>query len=153
VSSFAACVAVQYGDVGEVPGENRTPLPSLRFRQQWPSLCIFIQALKEVVMAPHVKSSTGAATDTSWDQEDTYWRGNYQDRPYVGTNRNYDSWRPAYRYGWESANRYRGKNWSDVETDLRSGWDRYEHRGDARTTWEQGKAAVRDGWDRMMGRK
>ena len=77
-------------------------------------------------MDPHDKSSTSAATDTNWDQEDTYWRGNYQDRPYVGTNRNYDSWRPAYRYGWESANRYSGKNWSDVETDLRSGWDRYE---------------------------
>ena len=104
-------------------------------------------------MDPHDKSSTDAATDTSWDQEDTYWRGNYQDRPYVGSNRNYDSWRPAYRYGWESANRYSGKNWNDVETDLRSGWDRYEHRGDARTTWGQVKDAVRDGWDRMMGRK
>lgn len=104
-------------------------------------------------MDPHVKSSTGAATDRSWDQEDTYWRGNYQGRPYVGTNRNYDSWRPAYRYGWESANRYNGKNWSEVEMDLRSGWERYEHRGDTRTTWEQVKDAVRDGWDRMMGRK
>jgi hypothetical protein len=36
---------------------------------------------------------------------------------------------------------------------LRSGWDRYEYRGTARTTWEQIKDAVRDGWDHIVGNK
>mgnify|MGYP006182844913 CR=1 FL=1 len=38
----------------------------------------------------------------------------------------------------------------EVESDLRTGWSSYEHRG--MSTWEQIKDAVRDGWDRVMGR-
>jgi hypothetical protein len=94
---------------------------------------------------------TGTTLD--WTTEDEYWRKNFENRPYVGQNRNYDAWRPAYRYGYESAQRYSGKRWEDVENDLRTGWDRYEHRGDNRSTWEQIKAAVRDGWDRLTGRR
>jgi hypothetical protein len=88
-----------------------------------------------------------------WTAEDEYWRSNYANRPYIGQNRDYEMWRPAYRYGFESAQRYSGKRWEDVESDLRSGWDRYEHRGTTRSTWEQIKAAVRDGWDRLTGRR
>lgn len=94
---------------------------------------------------------TGATLD--WTAEDEYWRSNYEKRPYIGQNRDYETWRPAYRYGFESAQRYSGKRWEDVENDLRSGWDRYEHRGTTRSTWEQIKAAVRDGWDRLTGRR
>jgi hypothetical protein len=96
---------------------------------------------------------TGRSSTIDWTSEDEYWRSNYSNRPYIGSNRNYDEWRPAYRYGYESANRYQGKRWEDVENDLRSGWDRYEHRGTNRSTWEQMKAAVRDGWDRLVGNK
>jgi hypothetical protein len=86
-----------------------------------------------------------------WTTEEEYWRGNYTDRPYTGANRDFEYWRPAYRYGSESADRYRGRQWQDVENDLRTGWDRYEHRGTARTTWEQVKDAVRDAWNRVTG--
>jgi hypothetical protein len=88
-----------------------------------------------------------------WTTEDEYWRTNYANRPYIGANRDYDYWQPAYRYGYDSANRYQGKRWEDVESDLRAGWDRYEHRGDTRTRWEQVKDAVRDGWDRLVGNR
>lgn len=86
----------------------------------------------------------------SWDDDDTYWRSNYTSRPYASGSANYDQWRGAYRYGFESANRYTGRNWKDVESDLSRGWNSYEHRGTS--TWEQVKAAVRDAWDRAMGR-
>ena len=94
---------------------------------------------------------TGRSTTLDWTTEDEYWRNNYSSRPYVGSERNYERWQPGYRYGFESAQRHQGKNWNDVESNLRSDWDRYEHRGNS--TWEQMKDAVRDGWDRMMGRK
>ena len=94
---------------------------------------------------------TRGSSTLDWTAEDDYWRTNYSNRPYVGSNRNYDQWRPGYRYGWESAQQYRGRNWDDVETNLRSEWDRYEHRGTS--TWEQIKDAVRDGWDRVTGKK
>ena len=90
--------------------------------------------------------------EREWTAEDEHWRTNYKNRPYAGSTE-YDYWQPAYRYGYDSAQRYQNKAWQDVEADLRSGWDRYEHRGDTRTTWEQVKGAVRDAWDRIVGNK
>ena len=85
----------------------------------------------------------------SWTDEDTYWRDNYGKRPY-GEGIDYDALRSGYRYGYEAANRYPGRLWADIESDLERDWERYEHRGTS--TWEQVKAAVRDAWDRMTGR-
>jgi hypothetical protein len=87
-----------------------------------------------------------------WDDEDTYWRTNYRNRPYAsaGTNE-YDYYQPGYRYGYESASRYKDREWNDVESDLSRGWDSYEHRGNS--TWENVKGAVRDAWDRVTGKR
>ena len=92
---------------------------------------------------------TGSMID--WSTEEEYWRSNYAARPYIGQNRDFDYWKPAYRYGYDSAARHHGRRWDEVENDLRGGWDTYEHRGSARGTWEQVKDAVRDGWDRLVG--
>jgi hypothetical protein len=107
--------------------------------------------IKEEVLDMDQTRRSGATVD--WNTEDEYWRENYANRPYVGQNRDYERWRPAYRYGFESAQQYGNKRWQEVEPDLRSGWDRYEHRGDQRSTWEQIKDAVRDGWDRLTGNR
>jgi len=86
-----------------------------------------------------------------WDEEDAYWKSNFRTRPYaVDAARDYDYYRPGYRYGFESAARYHDREWDEVEADLQRDWDRYEHRG--QSTWEQIKASVRDAWDRVMGR-
>jgi len=89
----------------------------------------------------------GAGTD--WEEEETYWRDNYRQRPYVNPGQNYESLRPAYRFGYDATDRYQGRSWNDVETDLQRDWNRYEHRG--QSTWEQIKSAVRDAWDRVTG--
>jgi hypothetical protein len=85
-----------------------------------------------------------------WDDEDTYWRGNYSTRPYATQGRDYDYYQPGYRYGYDAAHRYQGRKWEDVESDLSRSWTSYEHRGES--TWEQMKHAVRDAWDRITGR-
>lgn len=91
-------------------------------------------------------------TEFSWDDEDTYWRTNYRNRPYASSGSyDYEYYRPGYRYGYDAANRYEGRNWADVESELSSSWSKYEHRGSA--TWEQVKAAVRDAWDRVTGKR
>jgi hypothetical protein len=90
---------------------------------------------------------TGSVLD--WTTEEEYWRSNYSMRPYVGVNRDFDYWRPGYRYGYESAAKYQGRKWNEIENDLKTGWERFEHRSKA--TWEQIKDAVRDGWDRVTG--
>ena len=84
-----------------------------------------------------------------WNQEDAYWRGNYQNRPYASAGtQGYGFYQPGYRYGYEAAYRYIARDWNDVETDLAAGWDTYEHRGSS--TWDEIKDAVRDAWERAI---
>ena len=84
-----------------------------------------------------------------WASQDAYWRSNFTSRPYVSGDRGYEAYQPGYRYGFESVSRFRGRSWSDVEPDLRSGWERYEHRGES--TWDGIKDAVRDAWNVATG--
>lgn len=85
----------------------------------------------------------------TWDDEDRYWRDRFASRPYITADRGYDYYRPAYRYGWESGGRYRGRAWNEVEADLEQGWTRA--RGESGSTWQDVKEAVRDAWDRIAG--
>ena len=95
-------------------------------------------------------TSTGSTGMGDWSTEERYWRDTWRTRPYVKADQGFDYYSPGYRYGFESASRYRGRNWNDVETDLRTGWDRFEHRG--QSTWENIKDAVRDAWNRVTNR-
>ena len=63
-----------------------------------------------------------------WDEQDNYWRTNYNTRPYA-SGRSYDDLRSGYRYGYDAAGRYQGRSWDDVESDLSRDWNSYEHRG------------------------
>ena len=88
----------------------------------------------------------------SWDDEDAYWRSNYRTRPYASSaDRGYGHYQPGYQFGYDAANRYRNRNWNDVEADLSRDWNTYKNRGDS--TWEQMKDAVRDAWDRIAGKR
>ena len=94
-----------------------------------------------------VRDSWDRATNRWNDDEDRYWRESYSTRPYAA-GRTYDDLRPAYRYGYESAVYYHGRPWNDVESDLRSTWDRHS----TRSKWDEVKDAVRDAWDRATDR-
>jgi hypothetical protein len=87
---------------------------------------------------------------STWEQEDAYWRTNYNSRPYA-SQQNYDYYQPGYRFGYDAAQRYRDRNWNDVEPELSRSWNSYEYRGNS--TWEQMKHAVRDAWDRITGKR
>ena len=95
-----------------------------------------------------------AAVRRGWDRmtdddDDVYYR-NHWNSVYGAGGEAYDTYRPAYSYGSEMAvnEKYRGRPWNDVETDLRSDWDtRYPGE---QSTWEKMKSAVRHGWERMM---
>ncbi len=87
----------------------------------------------------------------AWEDEDSYWRKNYSNRPYATAGRAYEEYQPGYRFGYEAANRHQDREWSDVEPELRRNWNTYDSRGNS--TWEQMKEAVRDAWDRVTGRR
>ena len=67
------------------------------------------------------------ADNRTWDQEDLWWKENFNSRPYAA-GYTYEEFRPAYRYGFESGRHSLGRTWKDVEADLRTGWDKFEHR-------------------------
>jgi len=93
----------------------------------------------------------GKAVEESFDPttEDGYWRNEYRNRSYVEQDTTYDTYRPAYQYGWETRSRYPGRRFEDVETDLERDWN--SRRSDTSLTWERAKHAVRDAWNRLTG--
>jgi hypothetical protein len=92
-------------------------------------------------------TSGSAGTGSSrWENEDNYWRNNYSSRPY-SSGRTYDDLSPAYRYGYDSANQYRGRSWNEAESDLERGWE--NAKGASRSAWQDVKDAVRDAWHRV----
>ncbi|MFC5547055.1 hypothetical protein [Massilia aerilata] len=84
------------------------------------------------------------------DSDDSYYRSHWSNT-YGSSGDTYNDYDPAYRYGTQmrSDTRYSGRQWDDVESDLRSDWDtRYSK--DGVSTWEKMKAAVRHGWDKVV---
>jgi len=85
--------------------------------------------------------------DTDYSSD---FRRDYDTR-YASSGVPYDTVAPAYDYGYRSASdpRYKGRNWSDVENDLRTDYER-NYPGSA---WEKTKDAVRYGWEKVTGRR
>jgi uncharacterized protein (TIGR02271 family) len=70
---------------------------------------------------------------------------------YAKSGEPYETYAPAYDYGYRSANdeRWRGRQWTDVENDLRSDWERRN----PNSAWERFKDSVRYGWEKVTGRR
>lgn len=81
--------------------------------------------------------------------DDTYYRNHYTST-YGAAGGSYDDYAPAYAYGTQMRGdtRYQGRQWDDVESNLRTDW---ESRSGAASgsSWEKMKAAVRHGWDKV----
>jgi len=61
------------------------------------------------------------------------------------------NFRPGYQYGFESGQHHMDRSWDEVESDLKTGWDKFEKRGNS--TWENVKHAVKDAWHRVTGQR
>ncbi|MDZ4861437.1 MAG: hypothetical protein SGI88_20890 [Candidatus Hydrogenedentes bacterium] len=90
----------------------------------------------------------GAAEAFDPTAEAEYWRINYNTRPYVSPDANYDTYECAYRAGYEGALRYPGYSFEEAEEELRNNYEQSE--GRSTLTWEKAKRAVRDAWDRVQ---
>jgi len=60
-----------------------------------------------------------------------------------------DTYRPAYRYGLEAHSRHSGRQFSEVETDLRSDWEK-THAKTTGLSWDQARGAVGHAFDRTV---
>jgi uncharacterized protein (TIGR02271 family) len=106
---------------------------------------------------------TTGRTGTSGRMNDTRYAGasgseNYDDdfRSDYTTNLaqyggSYSDYEPAYQYGYRMANdnRYRGRNFEDVEDTLKTDY----LRNNPNSTWDRMRGAVRYGWERATGKR
>jgi hypothetical protein len=73
-----------------------------------------------------------------------YFHNNYTTTSYYNADRNWNDYAPAYQYGYQNYDKYRGQRFEDVEDKLAREWD--ESRAESRLAWTEAKGAVRDGW-------
>ena len=77
-------------------------------------------------------------------EKEVYWRETYPTRPYYEEETRFETYAPAYQYGWESRARYHDREFDEVEPQLRSDWEKSEH--SSNLAWERAKHAVWDAW-------
>lgn len=77
------------------------------------------------------------ASDADWR---SHWTTNYG-----SAGGAYEDYAPAYTYGNQMASQYKGRQWNDVEGELRTDWDTRNGKSGA-STWEKFKDAIRQGW-------
>jgi len=87
------------------------------------------------------------AEDIDPTAEEAYWRENHASRPYASKDATFETYAPAYRYGWESRSRYAGRQFDDVETELQTDWEKSNAKTGLR--WERARLAARDAWQRI----
>ena len=107
----------------------------------------------EVDVEPVTGTATGAGTATATGTgaafDDSDFRRDFQTN-YAGSGGSYDTYAPAYRYGYTMASdpRYKGKSFSEVENDLRADYGRQY----PNSTWDKMKNSIRYGWDKVTGK-
>jgi hypothetical protein len=94
--------------------------------------------------------SSLALLGPDWETEDAYWQSAYPERTYARADRSYEYYRSAYRFGVESAVRWRGREWEEAEPAVRRAW--MSGRGAEQSSWEEMRPAIRDAWDHVRGR-
>jgi len=88
---------------------------------------------------------SGKSFDSS--EEGAYWLQNYNAAPYVSKGEEYGIYEPAYRYGWESYEKNRGRKFEDIESELSRDWEK--NRGTSSLPWDKAKPAAQDAWSRV----
>jgi hypothetical protein len=96
-------------------------------------------------VTPGRMSSTTTSGYNDFSYYDTDFRHHFETSA-LSNDYTYDQFRPAYRYGYDLAtdDRYRGRDWDEIEMDVRSRWDERNP-----GTWERFKTSVRHAWEEI----
>jgi hypothetical protein len=94
-------------------------------------------------VTPGRMASTTSYNDFSY--YDTDFRHHFETSAF-SNDYTYDQFRPAYRYGYELATdqRYRDRDWTEIEIDAQNRWDERNP-----GTWERFKDSVRHAWEEI----
>ncbi len=74
----------------------------------------------------------------------THFKGQYKSAPYYKDGQEWSDYEPAYKHGYDTYGKYRGRDFDSVENELESEWA--ETRADSRLAWKDARGAVKDGW-------
>lgn len=77
---------------------------------------------------------------------DSWFRDDLQAIDELQADRGYEHYEPAFRYGWDSAGRHRGRTWADSEGELERDWRSTQTDRD----WGEHRGAVRHAFERAM---
>jgi hypothetical protein len=100
-----------------------------------------------------MKEGASNVTGGGTTGDEDYFRQDYNQN-YQRSGRDYDQYRPAYRYGYDLAreDRFRNYEWSDVERDAQRDWqNRFpqnqwtDYRASVQYGWNQGRRGTRTG--------
>ena len=113
-----------YGSLGQTSGQN--------------------MGVRSQMGADTMTSGMGTSTSSTWSDDEDF-RIHYSEY-LISAGGTYEDYEPAYRYGSDLGRneRYRGRGWSEIESDARRDWEsRNPNDG-----WERFKAAIRRGWEK-----
>jgi hypothetical protein len=87
--------------------------------------------------------------DKALHKEDAYWREQHGKQPYADPALPYEHYAPAYRTGYEAAEKHAGKHFDDIEMDLALDYEKAHP--DSPLPWDLARPAVKAAWDRLGG--
>ena len=96
-------------------------------------------------------ASGGASGKISVDPaaEEKYWREHHPGQPYAKGEQGYEHYAPAYRVGYEAAEKYPGKHFDEIEDDLALDYQKHQPR--SALPWDRARSATRAAWDKVSG--
>jgi hypothetical protein len=97
---------------------------------------------------PNASQQNRMDTTTSlYENERAHWKQQYTNEPYYEAGRDFSEYDLAYRLGTEGRERYSGKRFEQVESNLQHDWE--QAKGAAGIGWDEAKQAVRAAWNRV----
>ncbi len=87
----------------------------------------------------------GIAEAVNPTEVDEYWKQNYKTRSYIEPSTPYETYQPAYRYGYEARTKFADQDFASVEPELRSDWEK--SKTSSGMAWDKAKPAIRDSFD------
>ena len=82
------------------------------------------------------------------ENEAAYWREQHSKQPYA-RNSSYEQFEHAYRTGYDSYQKYRGKSFDEVEESVANDYE--AGKPNSALPWDTVRPAVNSVWDRMSG--
>jgi len=82
------------------------------------------------------------------ENEAAYWRQQHSKQPYA-KNSSYEQFEHAYRTGYSSSEKYRGRNFDEVEQSVATDYE--NGKPDSALPWDTVRPAVKSVWEKMSG--